>query len=71
MSGYGPRPQIPKPCVREWPDHEWDDPDEDGHDCQGCDPDSTWRCDKAAHNIADWLRSRGLDYVKPSMEGSE
>lgn len=32
------------------PDHPWNDPDGDGHNCVGCSPDSIWKCDWAAHN---------------------
>lgn len=31
------------------PDHAWNDPDGDGHDCADCAPDSVWKCDEAAH----------------------
>jgi len=31
------------------PQHFWNDPDNDGHDCIDCMPGSIWRCDKAAH----------------------
>jgi hypothetical protein len=60
--------EQPTPCNVPWPDHPWDDPDEDGHNCAGCNPDSIWKCDPASHNIGEWLRNRGLDYVKPSPE---
>jgi hypothetical protein len=46
----------PTPCNLPWPDHAWDDPDDDGHQCAGCGADSVWKCDPAAHNIGAWLR---------------
>lgn len=31
------------------PAHSWDDPDGDGHNCQGCPVGGVWRCDALAH----------------------
>lgn len=31
------------------PLHAWNDPNDDGHDCANCAPDSTWKCDRDAH----------------------
>jgi hypothetical protein len=50
----------PNPCNLPWPDHEWDDPDNDGHQCAGCGADSVWKCDPAAHQIGEHLRGLGI-----------
>lgn len=31
------------------PDHPWNDPDGDGHDCVDCPEFSIWRCSQDAH----------------------
>lgn len=31
------------------PDHPWNDPDGDGHNCVNCPSSSIWKCDEAAH----------------------
>lgn len=65
MAKPDPVAAIPKPCISTWPDHPWDDPDDDGHNCTGCAPDSVWKCDRAGHRIGDWLREQDLPWVKP------
>jgi hypothetical protein len=51
--------EQPTPCHVPWPDHAWDDPDDDGHQCAGCGIDSVWKCDPAAHKIGEHLRQLG------------
>ena len=43
MSERANQPEVGRP------DHPWNDPDSDGHDCVDCDPMSIWKCDRAAH----------------------
>lgn len=33
----------------EYPQHPWNDPDNDGHNCVDCYPESIWKCDRYAH----------------------
>lgn len=45
------------------PAHAWDDPNGDGHDCQGCPDGGLWSCDVLAHPEHDprCFTQRGLD----------
>lgn len=53
---------IPEAAV--WPDHAFA-PDEHGHNCAGCDPESAWKCDKVAHGLGEHDRGlKLLDAIK-------
>lgn len=44
-----------------FPDHEFT-PDEYGHNCTGCAPDSSWKCDAVAHGLGE--HERGLKLLE-------
>jgi hypothetical protein len=66
-------PRASSAADREWevepkPDHKWNDPDEDGHDCADCAPDSMWKCDRFVHLLGG-MRS-AYDLLSPEQQSS-